>query len=393
MLVVVVLPAAAHASSRGGVPHPLVADGTPLGLASVALGQHDRDLVLTLRTDRRVDRSPLSTGAGRICLTATQDHAHTLCVNRRAGAWHVVARGQPVAGEVSNPSLRTLLVRVRPADIGLAPGPLRWSVTATPMRCQAPVTSPAPPTAGGAPSASTADAACRSRAPRPAGTTYAGRVWRAVPRGCSPSGAAQVTSGPRGRRIALTYDDGPSTYTPALLAILRRLAVPATFFLVGQEDAARPAIARQILAEGHEIGDHSWNHANLGGGGPGASSQLQRTNAVIRRATGYTPCLFRPPYGATGADLVERTRSLEMTSVLWSADPFDWKTPGTDAIVSRVLAQTHAGAIILEHDGGGPRAQTLAAAPLIIAALRARGYTFVTVSQLLGYTDRFALLK
>ncbi len=80
-----------------------------------------------------------------------------------------------------------------------------------------------------------------------------------------------------------------------------------------------------------------------------------------------------------------------MTSVLWSADPFDWRTPGTGTIVSQVLSQTGLGGIILEHDGGGPRGQTLAAAPQIVAALRSRGYTFVTVSQLLGYGERIAL--
>ena len=127
--------------------------------------------------------------------------------------------------------------------------------------------------------------------------------------------------------------------------------------------------------------------------GPAASAQLEHTNAVIRRVTGFTPCLFRPPGGSTGADLVARVRALGMTSVLWSADPFDWRMPGTSAIVGRVLAQAGPGGIILDHDGGGPRGQTLAAAPEIVAALRARGYTFVTVSTLLGYRERVALQR
>jgi peptidoglycan/xylan/chitin deacetylase (PgdA/CDA1 family) len=191
--------------------------------------------------------------------------------------------------------------------------------------------------------------------------------------------------------VALTYDDGPAAITPRFLATLRRLGVPATFFMLGQQVAASPAITRQVMADGHELANHSWNHANLGGGGPAASAQLEHTNAVIRRVTGFTPCLFRPPGGSTGADLVARVRALGMTSVLWSADPFDWRLPGTSAIVGRVLAQTGRGGIILDHDGGGPREQTLAAAPAIIAALRARGYTFVTVSALLGYRERIAL--
>ena len=223
--------------------------------------------------------------------------------------------------------------------------------------------------------------------------TYAGRVWRVVVRGCTPHGAAQVHQGPPVKQVALTYDDGPAAITPQFLTLLRRLGVPATFFMLGQQVAANPQVARQVLADGHEIGDHSWNHADLGGGGPGASAQLEHTNAVIRRVTGFTPCLFRPPGGSTGADLVARVRALGMTSVLWSADPFDWRLPGTSSIVGRVLAQTGPGGIILDHDGGGPRTQTLAAARPIITALRARGYTFVTVSALLGYRERLALQR
>ena len=101
--------------------------------------------------------------------------------------------------------------------------------------------------------------------------------------------------------------------------------------------------------------------------------------------------MFRPPYGSTGPDLVERTRAAGLTSILWSVDPLDWKRPGADHIVARVLRQTGPGAIILSHDGGGPRAQTLAAAPRVIAGLRRRGYTFVTVSELLGYRERLEL--
>jgi peptidoglycan/xylan/chitin deacetylase (PgdA/CDA1 family) len=402
---------AAHASSRGGAAHQLAADATPLRLASVALGQRDRDLVLTLRTHRRVDRTPLGTGAGHVCLTITQAHDHVVCVDRRTGAWRLKAAGRLVAGHVSSPRGGTLVVRVRPGDLGLKAGAVRWHVAASPDSCGTrpdpapdtrggePGTSGGEPGTGGSPAADSAGArsaaasSCSSRAPRAAGATYAGRVWRVVLRGCTPSGPAEVRQGPRTKQVALTYDDGPASITPRFLATLRRLAVPATFFMLGQQVAANPAITRQVLADGHEIGDHSWNHANLGGGGPAASAQIEHTNAVIRRVTGFTPCLFRPPGGSTGADLVSRVRALGMTSVLWSADPFDWRTPGTTAIVQRVLAEAGPGGILLDHDGGGPRQQTLAAAPLIVAALRARGYTFVTVSTLLGYRERLALVR
>ena len=238
-----------------------------------------------------------------------------------------------------------------------------------------------------------AAASCSSRAPRAAGSTYAGRVWRVVVRGCTPHGPAQVRQGPRVRQVALTYDDGPSSITPQFLATLRRLAVPATFFMLGQQVEANPAIARRVLADGHEIGDHSWNHADLGGGGPGASAQLEHTNAVIRRVTGFTPCLFRPP-GAVDGRRPRRARPGARDDVRpVERGPVRLAPARNPSIVGRVLAQTGAGGIILNHDGGGPRGQTLAAAPSIIAALRARGYTFVTVSTLLGYRERVALLK
>jgi len=397
------VPASASASSRGGAAHELAADATPLDLASVALGQRDRDLVFTMRTRRRLSRTPLGAGTGHACLTVTQGHDHVVCVDRRTGGWRLKDAGRLVAGQISSPRGGTLVVRVRPADLGLTAGALRWHVAASPDSCTDQA-EPEPSTHGGLPgtggvpaaegaSARSAATSCSSRAPRATGVDYAGRVWRVVVRGCTPRGAAQVRQGPRSKQVALTYDDGPSSITPRFLATLRRLAVPATFFMLGQQVAANPGIARAVLADGHEIGDHSWNHADLGGGGPGATAQLEHTNAVIRRVTGFTPCLFRPPGGSTGADLVARVRALGMTTVLWSADPFDWRTPGTSAIVQRVLAQSGPGGIILDHDGGGPRGQTLAAAPAIIAALRARGYTFVTVSTLLGYRERVALAR
>ena len=148
-----------------------------------------------------------------------------------------------------------------------------------------------------------------------------------------------------------------------------------------------------MLREGNMVANHSWNHADLGGGGAGASTQLRDTNAAIRRATGFTPCLFRPPYGSTGADLVSRVNQQGMTSVLWSVDPLDWRTPGTGSIVSTVVGQTQGGGIILSHDGGGPRSQTLAALPQIVRGLKGRGYKFVTLTDLLGYAERISLVK
>jgi peptidoglycan/xylan/chitin deacetylase (PgdA/CDA1 family) len=199
-----------------------------------------------------------------------------------------------------------------------------------------------------------------------------------------------VASGPverraasiRSRKVALTFDDGPAAITAGFLDLLRRHHARATFFVLGQQVAGHQALLRRMLREGSSIGNHSFNHANLGGGG--ASGQIASTNAAIHRATGFTPCLFRPPYGSTGPALRGEVAAADMRSILWDVDPLDWRQPGAAAIASSVLGHVRPGSIVLSHDGGGPRAGTLAAYATIIPALQRRGYTLVTVEELLG---------
>jgi peptidoglycan/xylan/chitin deacetylase (PgdA/CDA1 family) len=120
-------------------------------------------------------------------------------------------------------------------------------------------------------------------------------------------------------------------------------------------------------------------------GGTQAAVELERTSAAIAGATGgYRPCLFRPPYGSTSPALEALARRLGMQTVLWTVDPRDWSRPGTATIVARVLAAVRPHAIVLLHDGGGPRQQTVAAVPAIVTSLRARGYRFVTLPTLLA---------
>lgn len=114
-------------------------------------------------------------------------------------------------------------------------------------------------------------------------------------------------------------------------------------------------------------------------------AQLLNTAAAIKRETGgFTPCLWRPPYGAISRSLVSLARSLGFLTIMWDVDPRDWALPGVGAIYSNVVRNAHSGAIVIQHFGGGPRNQTLAAVPHEITALEARGYKFVTVTQLLG---------
>ena len=139
-----------------------------------------------------------------------------------------------------------------------------------------------------------------------------------------------------------------------------------------------------MLADGDMIGDHTWTHPDVAGAGTFARTQIEQTAAAIRAATGFTPCLFRAPYGDTSLALISEVRSLGFTTIQWDIDPRDWALPGVGEIETNVLANARPGGIVEMHDGGGNRSETLAALPTIIATLRARGYTFVTVTQLLG---------
>jgi len=187
--------------------------------------------------------------------------------------------------------------------------------------------------------------------------------------------------------VALTFDDGPSpVYTPQVLAVLAQNNVAATFFLIGQQAAAYPDLVRREAAAGNAVEVHSWSHPDLNWLSPAQiAAQLENTCQVINDALGmHEVAFFRPPYGDVNNTVLAVARQLGLTAVMWDVDPRDWARPGISAIINRVLAQVHNGSIILLHDGGGNRSQTVAALPEIIAALRQKGYTFVTVSRLLA---------
>jgi peptidoglycan/xylan/chitin deacetylase (PgdA/CDA1 family) len=203
--------------------------------------------------------------------------------------------------------------------------------------------------------------------------------------GCRSRGAAAYLHGPSRRAVAIGFDDGPTGETPAFVRMLERNRVHATFFMIGEQvtGAYRSTLLRE-LRDGDVLGDHTFTHPYLTRTGD-VRGQLQRTIAVIRSLTGYTPCVFRPPYGAYDAGVVRTARSLGLATVLWNVDPSDYLQPGRRAIEGRVLSQVQPGSIIISHDGGGPRRQTLEAYPRIIATLRARGYRIVTIPELLGF--------
>ena len=167
--------------------------------------------------------------------------------------------------------------------------------------------------------------------------------------------------------------------------MLARNHAPATFFEIGRQvSASYRATMLDALREGDVLGDHTFTHPDLTRGGD-VRGQLQSTIRAIRDETGYTPCVFRPPYGTYNASVVRTARSLGLATVTWNVDPSDYLQPAPRTIERRVLAQVQPGSIVISHDGGGSRGRTLAAYPAIIHALRARGYRIVTIPQLLGF--------
>ncbi len=207
--------------------------------------------------------------------------------------------------------------------------------------------------------------------------------------GCVPSGPDFVTNGSRSvHQIALTFDDGPWYDTPQFLDILEHYNVPATFFEIGEEVPVYGqdgAVERRMLADGDMIGDHTWNHADVAAGGSFAAGEISQAASAIKAAThGFEPCLFRAPGGAVSAGLESEARAMGFTTIQWDVDPRDWATPGTASIYHTVTSTAQNGSIILQHDGGGNRSQTLAALPQEIETFKREGYKFVTVTQLLG---------
>ena len=184
--------------------------------------------------------------------------------------------------------------------------------------------------------------------------------------------------------IALTFDDGPGPYTAHLLDVLDQYGAKATFFLIGSKVSSQANVVRSIHARGHQLGNHSWSHPEL----PKLpvdqiAGEIDRTNDAIKQATGVTPAILRPPYGAVNGVVLEQLRLRGMSSILWSVDTRDWADRNSDIVCSRAVAGARPGAIILMHD---IHQTSVGAVPCILSALKQQGYSFVTVQGLLGNT-------
>jgi peptidoglycan-N-acetylglucosamine deacetylase len=180
--------------------------------------------------------------------------------------------------------------------------------------------------------------------------------------------------------IALTIDDGPSpVYTPQILALLEKYRVTASFSMIGESVTYYPAIAREVADAGHVIVNHTWDHADMRWLGAAATrAEISRASDAIHAATGRRPGMFRAPYGIWSPAALEYCAIEELTPLGWSVDPRDWSRPGVQAIVRTIMATTGTGSIILEHDGGGNRSQTVAALKIAIPRLLDQGYRFAT---------------
>lgn len=193
-----------------------------------------------------------------------------------------------------------------------------------------------------------------------------------------------------GKYIALTFDDGPSGYTPDILKILADKGAKATFFNLGNSEGRYGGYAKQLVDEGQELASHTNAHQYLPDLDADAlRAEITASADALEAAAGVRPQMMRAPYGAFTANDWARAGDLISCNVLWNIDTLDWKRPGAAAITSMVLDNAFNGAIVLMHDGGGNRSQDVEALPGIIDGLRAAGYELLTVSELLAKDDRF----
>jgi peptidoglycan/xylan/chitin deacetylase (PgdA/CDA1 family) len=200
-----------------------------------------------------------------------------------------------------------------------------------------------------------------------------------------PPGLAVAHAGHGAREVALTFDDGPSTYTPQVLAVLAQAHVHATFFVTGQSATEYPDMLRRIVAGGNTFGDHTVTHAQLFREDTAKQTwELSSTAERVLSVTGVHVTLFRPPYGESSTSINQLSRHLGLLPITWSIDTRDWSRPGVSAIVATALRGVGPGDIILMHDGGGDRSETVAALPSILRGLAKLHLTPVTLPELLN---------
>jgi len=404
LVLVLVLASSAEGSSRKDS-----ADAVgPLDLAKASVTQVGRNTHFLLRTRGRwrlsqLDPKPqlqqavppnhlcLELGRNgkrsRSCFGSDSSGKPRLVKGKLAGGGKVRNYSSVPVKRVKRRNRHSVEAIFRSEAIGLRPGGFRWRAISGWGRSScfpAEVSAEEGPADGPAPGARSGSKvqngvlSCSDRVPNGGSVKSKVRPVRIV--GCSRDEDRVNTHGPRGeRRVALTFDDGPTQYTSRVMEILDRHDAKGTFYVLGNQVPGRASLLKRMLRGGHEIGNHSTAHALNPSG-----SDIAITSKRIRDATGFTPCSFRPPYGALSSATAGAAWQLGMSSVLWDVDTLDWQLPGPGAILARALSPVQNGSIILMHDGGGFRGQTVAALSGILSELERRGYHLVTVSRLLG---------
>ncbi len=194
--------------------------------------------------------------------------------------------------------------------------------------------------------------------------------------------AAKPVDCKKAKCVALTFDDGPGSYTKKLLSILKSKKAKVTFFMLGQQISTFPNVVKQVAADGHEIGVHTWDHLSLTTlSSDKINRELQSTMDIVKKNTGATPTLLRPPYGAVNNKVLASAKKHGLSVILWNVDTLDWKTRNTAKTIKSAVNDSRRGSIILVHD---IHSTTVDAVPGIIDGLRKKGYTLVTVSDLIG---------
>jgi peptidoglycan/xylan/chitin deacetylase (PgdA/CDA1 family) len=189
-----------------------------------------------------------------------------------------------------------------------------------------------------------------------------------TPRKPAPNPTAALATGNK-KVLFFSFDDGPDpAWTPKVLQVLAKYGAHATFFELGAMQTAHPGLREQVLAAGNTIGSHSITHPQLT-----AITPARRHHEIF---DGPKSTCFRPPYGASNPKVRADIKAAGMVQVLWDVDPRDWARPGTTAIVHNIMTHAHNHNIILMHDGGGNRAQTVAALDKVLPLLKAQGYSF-----------------
>ena len=194
---------------------------------------------------------------------------------------------------------------------------------------------------------------------------------------------------PEKKVIALTFDDGPWPNTTAkVLDILKKNRIKSTFFVVGQNVKNYPDLTKQIVADGHIIANHTWHHWYHQMNAQAAAYEVANTGDIIYQTTGVRTSLFRPPGGIMNNGVAAYAKNNKYAVIIWSADSMDYSRPAVPRLMNNIFREAKPGGIVLMHDGGGDRSNTVKALPEIISRFRKQGYEFVTVPELLEMQDQ-----